>query len=106
MPDTTTNLKTRNEFNQWAEAGRGEEMEDHHLPIALPVLELMRIGPQDAILDLGCGDDLVQSGRQRQHERQCRELHAADRLFRQCHRWRHVEELYARQHRVRPAERE
>ena len=50
-----TDLTIRAEFNQWAAAGRGEEMEDHHLPIALPVLELMRIEPQDAILDLVCG---------------------------------------------------
>ena len=55
MSDTTTDLKIRKEFNQWAEAGRGEEMEEHHLPIALPVLELMRIEPRDSILDLGCG---------------------------------------------------
>jgi ubiquinone/menaquinone biosynthesis C-methylase UbiE len=55
MTDTTSDLKIRNEFNQWTETGRGEEMEDHHLPIALPVLDLMRIEPQDDILDLGCG---------------------------------------------------
>jgi SAM-dependent methyltransferase len=55
MPQDPVDLKIRKEFNQWAEAGRGEEMEDHHLPITLPVLELMRIAPQDAILDLGCG---------------------------------------------------
>ncbi|MCL5006312.1 MAG: class I SAM-dependent methyltransferase [Acidobacteria bacterium] len=55
MIDITTDLKIRNEFNRWAEAGRGEEMEDHHLPIALPVLDLMRAEPQDTILDLGCG---------------------------------------------------
>jgi arsenite methyltransferase len=30
-------------------------MEDHHLPIALPALELMQIEPRDSILDLGCG---------------------------------------------------
>lgn len=55
MTDPGTELKIRQEFNQWAEAGRGEEMEDHHLPLALPVLELMRIEPQESILDLGCG---------------------------------------------------
>ena len=55
MSDTAHDLKIRQEFNEWAEAGRGEEMEDHHLPIALPALELMRIEPADAILDLGCG---------------------------------------------------
>jgi arsenite methyltransferase len=51
-----TDLKIREEFNLWAAAGRSEEMEEHHLPIALPVLERMRIEPQDAILDLGCGN--------------------------------------------------
>ncbi len=55
MSDTTANLKIRKEFNDWAEAGRGEEMEDHHFPIALPALELMQTEPQDSILDLGCG---------------------------------------------------
>jgi arsenite methyltransferase len=55
MPDNTTDLKIRNEFNKWAEAGRGEEMGKHHLNITLPVLDLMRIEPEDNILDLGCG---------------------------------------------------
>ena len=55
MTDTTANLKIRNEFNQWAEAGRGEEMEDHHLPIVGPVLPVMDLKPHDHVLDLGCG---------------------------------------------------
>jgi len=45
----------REEFNRWAERGRGEEMEESHLPITLPVLDLMTIGPDENILDLGCG---------------------------------------------------
>jgi SAM-dependent methyltransferase len=45
----------REEFNRWAEAGRGEEMEDHHLPITLPVLDRMQIRAEDNILDVGCG---------------------------------------------------
>ncbi|PYU61468.1 MAG: hypothetical protein DMG56_13450, partial [Acidobacteria bacterium] len=45
----------REEFNRWAEAGRGEGMEQDHLPITLPVLEKMRIAPTDNILDVGCG---------------------------------------------------
>lgn len=45
----------REEFNRWAEAGRGEEMEDHHLPIVEPTLELMNIAAPDRILDIGCG---------------------------------------------------
>ncbi|PYU87487.1 MAG: class I SAM-dependent methyltransferase, partial [Acidobacteria bacterium] len=45
----------REEFNRWAEAGRGEGMEQDHLPITLPVLEKMRIAPTNNILDVGCG---------------------------------------------------
>src|SRR5665213_3521670 len=45
----------REEFNRWADAGRGEAMEHDHLPIVLPVLDLMRITPTDNVLDLGCG---------------------------------------------------
>jgi len=45
----------REEFNRWADAGRGEKMEQDHLPITLPVLEKMRLGPTDNVLDLGCG---------------------------------------------------
>src|SRR5580658_3327113 len=45
----------RDEFNRWAEAGRGEGMEQEHLPIVLPVLDRMAIEPDENILDLGCG---------------------------------------------------
>ena len=45
----------REEFNRWAEAGRGEGMEQDHLPITLPVLEKMHLAPADNVLDLGCG---------------------------------------------------
>src|SRR5437879_13924993 len=44
----------REEFNRWAEAGRGEGMEQEHLPIMLPVLEKMRLTPTDSVLDVGC----------------------------------------------------
>lgn len=47
--------KLQTEFNRWAEDGRGEQMENHHLPITEPVLELMNVQPADRILDLGCG---------------------------------------------------
>ena len=43
------------EFNQWAAAGRGDEMEDHHSDITDQTLALMDIQPEDRILDLGCG---------------------------------------------------
>ena len=45
----------REEFNRWAEAGRGEGMEQDHLPITLPVLEKMRLVATDNALDVGCG---------------------------------------------------
>ncbi len=45
----------REEFNRWAEAGRGEGMEQDHLPITLPALELMQLAPADNVLDVGCG---------------------------------------------------
>jgi len=47
--------KLKQEFNQWAEDGRGDEMERHHLPIFEPVLPLMDVKPKDRVLDLGCG---------------------------------------------------
>jgi ubiquinone/menaquinone biosynthesis C-methylase UbiE len=49
----TQNL--REEFNKWAESGRGEGMERDHLPITLPVVEKMRVAPTDNVLDVGCG---------------------------------------------------
>lgn len=45
----------REEFNRWAEAGRGEGMEIDHLPIVLPMLAMMNLQPDETILDVGCG---------------------------------------------------
>ena len=45
----------RQEFNRWAEAGRGDGMEQDHLPITLPMLEQMHLAPTDNVLDVGCG---------------------------------------------------
>ena len=54
--DSRTNSESlRQEFNRWAEAGRGEGMEQDHLPIVLPVLDRMRLSPEDNVLDVGCG---------------------------------------------------
>jgi ubiquinone/menaquinone biosynthesis C-methylase UbiE len=47
--------KLQQEFNQWAAAGRGDEMESHHSDITEQTLALMNIQPGDRILDLGCG---------------------------------------------------
>src|SRR2546423_15733 len=53
--DNSAEQRLQKEFNRWAEEGRGEEMQSHHLPITLPVLELMRLRPFDRVLDRGCG---------------------------------------------------
>jgi ubiquinone/menaquinone biosynthesis C-methylase UbiE len=45
----------RREFNQWAETGRGEEMEHHHISITQQTLALMGLKPGLRVLDLGCG---------------------------------------------------
>lgn len=49
------NEQLREEFNQWAEAGKGEEMEHHHISITEQALERMGLKPGDRVLDLGCG---------------------------------------------------
>jgi SAM-dependent methyltransferase len=49
------NDAVREEFNRWAEAGRGEDMEEDHLPIVLPVLDRMNLARDENVLDVGCG---------------------------------------------------
>jgi len=55
MPDPSSNEALREEFNRWAEAGRGEGMEEDHLPIALPVLDQMKLARDENVLDVGSG---------------------------------------------------
>jgi arsenite methyltransferase len=55
MPEPNQTNLLRDEFNRWAEAGRGEGMEQDHLPITLPVLEKMGLAAADNVLDVGCG---------------------------------------------------
>jgi arsenite methyltransferase len=55
MANDSNSETLREEFNRWAEAGRGDGMEQDHLPITLPVLEKMHPAPADNVLDLGCG---------------------------------------------------
>jgi SAM-dependent methyltransferase len=54
VPDVL-DAQLRDEFNRWAEAGRGEGMERDHLPIVEPMLALMKLQAGEAILDVGCG---------------------------------------------------
>ena len=51
----TPDEQLRNEFNQWAEQGRGEEMERHHLDITEKTIRHMALRPGERVLDLGCG---------------------------------------------------
>jgi SAM-dependent methyltransferase len=55
MPDPSLEHQLREEFNRWAEAGRGDDMEQSHLPIVEPMLALIEFDPKDKILDVGCG---------------------------------------------------
>src|ERR1700745_1922861 len=51
----STDEQMRREFNEWAEAGKGEEMEHHHINITQQTLALMNLKPGEKVLDLGCG---------------------------------------------------
>jgi ubiquinone/menaquinone biosynthesis C-methylase UbiE len=53
--NSAADQKLQQEFNQWAAAGRGDEMEDHHSDITDQTLALMNIQHSDRVLDLGCG---------------------------------------------------
>jgi ubiquinone/menaquinone biosynthesis C-methylase UbiE len=55
MSDPILNEALREEFNRWAEAGRGEGMEEDHLPIVLPVLDQMDLARDENVLDVGSG---------------------------------------------------
>jgi arsenite methyltransferase len=55
MPETNSQEHLREEFNRWADDGRGESMEHDHWPITKPTLGLMQIEPDFNILDAGCG---------------------------------------------------
>jgi arsenite methyltransferase len=51
----TPEEKLQQEFNAWAEAGRGEEMEKHHISIAEQTIRKMELRPGERVLDLSCG---------------------------------------------------
>jgi ubiquinone/menaquinone biosynthesis C-methylase UbiE len=51
----STDEQMRREFNQWAEAGKGEGMEQEHINITQQTLAMMGLKPGQKVLDLGCG---------------------------------------------------
>ena len=51
----TAEERVREEFNQWAAEGKGEEMEAHHISITEQTLAMMNLKPGERVLDLGCG---------------------------------------------------
>lgn len=55
MQSNEADEKLRQEFNAWAAAGRGEEMERHHVSIAEQTIRRMGLKPGERVLDLGCG---------------------------------------------------
>src|SRR5690349_18346948 len=55
MSDISSKEQLREEFNRWAAEGRGEEMEENHLPIVIPTLQMMDLRSYDRVLDVGCG---------------------------------------------------
>src|SRR6202158_1024108 len=47
--------RLRQEFNRWADDGKGPKMERHHLDITEKTMRRMELSPGERILDLGCG---------------------------------------------------
>jgi ubiquinone/menaquinone biosynthesis C-methylase UbiE len=57
MPEKspTPEERLQQEFNRWAEDGRGHKMEGHHLDITEKTIRLMKLRAGERVLDLGCG---------------------------------------------------
>lgn len=55
VPSSQADQKLQQEFNEWAAAGRGDAMEDHHSDITDQTLAVMNLQAHDRVLDLGCG---------------------------------------------------
>jgi ubiquinone/menaquinone biosynthesis C-methylase UbiE len=86
---TNTDEHMRREFNEWAAAGRGEEMEQHHSSITQQTLELMKLKPGQRVLDLGCGAGwasrlLAQRGGGGEHPGQVVGLDVSDEMIRRA----------------------
>lgn len=56
LPDTNSmSEQLRQEFNEWAKAGRGERMERGHRPVGEQAIARLGIAPDARVLDIGCG---------------------------------------------------
>ena len=53
---STDHTQLRDEFNQWAEAGRGEGMRSGHWDMTIQTIEKMELQGDESVLDLGCGN--------------------------------------------------
>jgi arsenite methyltransferase len=47
--------RIRNEFNRWADQGRGRGLEKGHWETTRQLIDLMHVDEHDNVLDLGCG---------------------------------------------------
>jgi|SRR5687768_5404878 len=47
--------KLRQEFNEWARAGKGDSMERGHRPVGEQAIARMNVSPDANVLDIGCG---------------------------------------------------
>ena len=45
----------RTEFNEWARAGKGADMERGHRPVGEQAIARMAVDPEARVLDIGCG---------------------------------------------------
>lgn len=43
------------EFDQWADAGRGDSMERGHAPVVRPIVDRWELDASSRVLDVGCG---------------------------------------------------
>jgi protein-L-isoaspartate O-methyltransferase len=51
----------RTEFNEWARAGKGADMEKGHGPVGAQAIERMRVPESARVLDVGCGSGWASS---------------------------------------------
>ena len=52
---TSADEQLRDEFNEWARAGKGESMEHGHRPVGEQAIARMSVPPEAEVLDVGCG---------------------------------------------------